>query len=687
MLITRWVRSAVGIGAATLLASLSASAATYFVAPNGKDADAGTADKPFLTVQKGLDVAQPGDTVHVGPGVYRQRVSFPRSGEAAKPITLEGEWGAILDGGDVFKGWEPAPEIGPGVFKNTTMPYAAWNVTWNNKTVSNYLGPHGLDSRLAGILKMPADKNAGFAGESWRIPNWWDGVEACYVAMNRQHYFRFRNGMDPDDEDVTFSPEGTVNVSACTVLVEKKHVVLRGFTVRNAYLCIRLNGAEDCVIEDNYVTTFGKAGIYVSDGSARNVIRNNECTQAYIYPDFGHAWVEPMAQRIWMNFKWCPSSDRMGIRLQGHGDDNVVTGNHVFRCFDGIVQKKGIGEGEGKFGGRSTEICNNIIELMNDDGLAPDGNEADARYHDNLLIEAGTSAFTFTGYPHTTGPIYVYRNRICALQTDIVGDSSHFKNKFSGDVKAYFYHNSFAGPGPAITLNQDWQNVPTSRNIFFLNNIFSSGSFYADAWTPQYGLGFFDYNWCGGRVLRGTPHRTGAAAGDYLVGKPNFGPNNIVAQGQLLWPDLNRVSFFLDKDGPLRGKGLDLSKPNKVMGEDVPALPGMGAGHFEGNAPDIGAIQFGREVTLAAPTELVAELVKGKVVLKWRDNSGNETGFLVERGEDGKVFTTICRVRANATSFTDEAPKVDKVFYRLRAINVKDGAWVSDYSNVATAER
>jgi len=65
-------------------------AATYYVDPKGADTNLGTVASPFATPQQGLDAAHPGDTVRLLPGVYHGRVVFPRSGEAGKPIVLEG---------------------------------------------------------------------------------------------------------------------------------------------------------------------------------------------------------------------------------------------------------------------------------------------------------------------------------------------------------------------------------------------------------------------------------------------------------------------------------------------------------------------------------------------------------------------------------------------------------------------
>jgi hypothetical protein len=57
-------------------------------APGAADANPGTEDKPFKTLQHAADVAKPGDTVYVMAGVYDEKVVVKASGVAGQPITL-----------------------------------------------------------------------------------------------------------------------------------------------------------------------------------------------------------------------------------------------------------------------------------------------------------------------------------------------------------------------------------------------------------------------------------------------------------------------------------------------------------------------------------------------------------------------------------------------------------------------
>ena len=56
------------------------SGTTYYVGPNGNDANPGTEARPWRTVQKAADVAGAGDTVYIREGIYNEIVTVQNSG-------------------------------------------------------------------------------------------------------------------------------------------------------------------------------------------------------------------------------------------------------------------------------------------------------------------------------------------------------------------------------------------------------------------------------------------------------------------------------------------------------------------------------------------------------------------------------------------------------------------------------
>ncbi|MDN5202911.1 CARDB domain-containing protein [Fulvivirgaceae bacterium BMA10] len=86
-----------------------------------------------------------------------------------------------------------------------------------------------------------------------------------------------------------------------------------------------------------------------------------------------------------------------------------------------------------------------------------------------------------------------------------------------------------------------------------------------------------------------------------------------------------------------------------------------------------------------APTDLTVEtLSQTELSLTWKDNSNNETHFIIERSMSGSdVFVVIGRVDKDVTVFTDTGLSSNTTyFYRVSAINELGS---SDYSNESSA--
>jgi hypothetical protein len=76
--------------------------------------------KEVPTIHAAIKAAQPGDTIHLEPKIYRDYAGFyGKKGEPGKPITLDGH-GATLEGSDPI---DPAKwrEVSPGLFANEDL--------------------------------------------------------------------------------------------------------------------------------------------------------------------------------------------------------------------------------------------------------------------------------------------------------------------------------------------------------------------------------------------------------------------------------------------------------------------------------------------------------------------------------------------------------------------------------------
>ncbi|MFA5794136.1 MAG: fibronectin type III domain-containing protein [Candidatus Brocadiia bacterium] len=86
-------------------------------------------------------------------------------------------------------------------------------------------------------------------------------------------------------------------------------------------------------------------------------------------------------------------------------------------------------------------------------------------------------------------------------------------------------------------------------------------------------------------------------------------------------------------------------------------------------------------IPLNAPTVLAASAISASLInLDWIDNSNNETGFKIERKQEGDVYAEIATAAADATAFADTAAPVDGVNYYYRVKSIND-TYESTYSN------
>jgi hypothetical protein len=91
-----------------LLGLAAACAAELHVATTGNDLHPGTRRAPFRTIQRAAAVAQPGDTITVHAGTYRERVNPPRGGDSdRRRIVYQAARGERVEikGSEVVTGW------------------------------------------------------------------------------------------------------------------------------------------------------------------------------------------------------------------------------------------------------------------------------------------------------------------------------------------------------------------------------------------------------------------------------------------------------------------------------------------------------------------------------------------------------------------------------------------------------
>ncbi|MES2240643.1 MAG: LamG-like jellyroll fold domain-containing protein [Bacteroidota bacterium] len=74
-----------------------------------------------------------------------------------------------------------------------------------------------------------------------------------------------------------------------------------------------------------------------------------------------------------------------------------------------------------------------------------------------------------------------------------------------------------------------------------------------------------------------------------------------------------------------------------------------------------------------------------KVIVNWKDNSNNETNFVVERSNDGTTFTQIAQVPANTITYTDTNLNANTLYYyRVKATTATESSSYSETGSVTT---
>jgi Pel9A-like, right handed beta helix region/Periplasmic copper-binding protein (NosD) len=569
----------------------AASATTYYVATSGADANAGTEEKPFRTIQKAADAAVAGDTVFVRAGIYNESVYIKNSGAPGNPIVLEGErgpngeWKTIIDPGRPVKNWVPAPEIGWGVFKTTALNFNPYSMTVDNKQLLRISDRYMQGNEGFELLREAPNariKIPFYEGEM----NFWDGIGALYGHLKGVTYIRFRNGDDPNRRDVK-----AADVTGCIAILNRGNVVIRGFNIRGFYEAVKIEGAkaEGNRVENNYITS-AHCRVAIRNGAARNIVDNNYMTQDYYgYGDPG-AWQvakadERSAIRELIYFMSKKTESDFGIIISAAGEGNEVKNNHIFSGQAGIYCASA----------RKVNVHHNIIRNMSGVGITTRNGVVDGEFHDNLVFDCNYNIRiqNYNTAKDNERSEYYYRNLFYEPEGEGVHIFVHYlEGGWPGETKhpeIFFYQNSFSGGLAVIQPSAYAGKNGGMANTRFLNDIFSDPLLcrfcYHDGFDSIKGMiGAFDYNWVGCKYSGVAPAW--------------FGKHNVVAEGQRLWPTEKMPDFRLTAGSPALEKGIDLSKPFTLEGKTFDPLPGMKPGYFSGPAPDTGALQYGQESPL-----------------------------------------------------------------------------------------
>jgi hypothetical protein len=420
----------------------------------------GSEAHPFATIQEGVGAAGPGDTVRVHPGVYREAVEFAAPGEPGALIKVVGDEGAILDGSD----------------KMIELGTLAWDTDPADANV--HFAP------FTGTPGYVAVNGARFyhyeSLESLRAGLGHDGVPMAegWFADGSALWIRF----------LTCPCESIWNVPVLErafTLSGVGHVWIEGFEVRyygsGEYgTAFYLRDASNCVVRRNRVHGLPTAvRVAAREGTVadRNLIEEN--------------WIAdpPVGTWPWAAVK---GTDHECTAIEiGGGAGNVVRHNRIEDVFNGVY----VGSWdalEDEAIGFETDVYENVLRTIGDDGLEPEGACVNVRMWRNAAdgVHNGVSLA-----PITVGPAWVVRNRFTGY------DESGFKvsNDSSGPV--FLYHNTCWTDRP----DQNGMNVSGNfTNMTFRNNIVRGTRYALESTIAVTGVDLDHDDWHTTRT--GEPH-------------------------------------------------------------------------------------------------------------------------------------------------------------------------------------
>ncbi len=209
--------------------TLTAHARDFHVDPAlGNDSHDGET-KPVKTIARGLKLAQPGDTVHLAPVVFKESaVFYKRFGEPGKPITLDGH-GATLDGSEPIDptAWT---EAAPGLFHNDALlPHldgaiiGRWFFVWGGKM--NHMGR--TSKGPAEPLKKPEELQPG----EWTFVK----DDARSRPGSLQIFGAFYVKLPPDQKLADARIFAPVRSAGVQFSGDNRHLIIRNLTTTHVY--------------------------------------------------------------------------------------------------------------------------------------------------------------------------------------------------------------------------------------------------------------------------------------------------------------------------------------------------------------------------------------------------------------------------------------------------------------------
>ena len=607
--------------------------AEFYVSPSGSDENSGSSAAPFATIGKAARAALPGDTVRIDPGLYREQLTFTRSGREGAPVTFAGTRGkkgefltVIEPPGEILSQWTPAPEVGPEVWKaplekrpdlvlmdgfmiayinSFTMELPRWKklpAELDEDMLWSKYGPKC--GRLPGfdLLSLPAgirQKHQYFGG---RREPFWPVIGNVLSGWHKGFlYVRFADGGKPQEHRFSASS------GSGFTLKDVSYLRFRDLHMRGSRSQFRLTGNASHNTIERCLLMHGGNRVLIESPAACTTVRECILTAGFIRGDVFRLR-KPDDMRggmIYLVFKYITgisTSDDMGVNDMGK--DTKIIGN-VF--LQGLIGIEAFGTGE--------EVCGNVVREMASVGICT-GSRTTGKFHDNLVMNCGIP-LRIHDVRHKRAKREEYHYRNLYVQAPREGSqiwvhcTSH---QYGDDVinfepgtrkykqnppnpvdagKFYICHNTFWGGSerdsfmtqlPVLYLSNRFR---MAMPFFAVNNLFKDHCNWRQSQQELFA----------GNVLYALSDNSKMVRKD--PGVLEFNRALTQEESGRIWkkgglpglPDLT-----LAPGSPALETGIDISRSFTVNGKTYPAFPGFEPGYFKGKAPAAGALQAGESM-------------------------------------------------------------------------------------------
>lgn len=339
---------------------MAATGPDYHVSVTGSDDNDGSAEAPLETISAAADRAQPGDTVTVHEGTYRERVDPPRGGTSDEDRIIyraaEGE-SVVVKGSEIVDGWAPAGD-------------QVWTVSLSNDFFGDY-NPFADRIRgdwfeggdrdhhtgcvyIDGTALTEAASDDDLLADEASAPGWYAEVADEETTI----WARFGRS-DPADSLVE------VTVRRAVFYPDepgRDYLTVRGFTMRHA----ATQWAPPTVEQIGLVGTHWSKGWVIED----NVISHSRCTGLTL-GKYGQGVddIGATAERF----------NRMVREALANGWEKGSVGHHVVR--NNVIHDCGQSGIVGSLGAAFSEVAENHISDINQERLLDGPERAGIKFH------------------------------------------------------------------------------------------------------------------------------------------------------------------------------------------------------------------------------------------------------------------------------------------------------------------